>query len=85
MKAVIHNAEVRGKEVKQGQRGNFLIVRYEDETGKPEELRDDDMERESYYRRGVVMDFTIDIRQGRTREGKEYTNIRIIDAREVKS
>lgn len=79
MKAVVQKALIRGHEVKTGKNGGkYVLVRYEDETGKPETLVDKDMDRAQYYVRDKVMDLFIDIDQGRN-----FTNIRIIDAREV--
>lgn len=80
MKAVIHNANIRGHEVKTNKNGGqYVLVRYEEETGKPETLVDKDMSRVDYYVRDKKMDLYIDIDQGRN-----FTTIRIIDAREVK-
>lgn len=80
MKAVIHNANIRGHEVKTNKNGGkYILVRYEDETGKPETLVDKDLDRADYYVRDKNMDLYIDIDQGRN-----FTTIRIIDAREVK-
>lgn len=80
MKAVIHNANIRGHEVKTNKNGGkYVLVRYEDETGKPETLVDKDLSRADYYVRDKNMDLYIDIDQGRN-----FTTIRITDAREVK-
>lgn len=80
MKAVIHNANIRGHEVKTNKNGGkYVLVRYEDETGKPETLVDKDLSRADYYVRDKNMDIYIDIDQGRN-----FTTIRITDAREVK-
>ena len=80
MKAVIHNANIRGHEVKTNKNGGqYALVRYEDETGKQETLVDKDMSRVDYYVRDKNMDLYIDIDQGRN-----FTTIRIIDAHEVK-
>lgn len=80
MKAVIHNANIRGHEVKTNKNGGkYVLVRYEDETGKPETLVDKDLDRADYYVRDKNMDLYIDIDQGR-----KFTTIRITDAREVK-
>ena len=80
MKAVINNANIRGHEVKTNKNGGqYVLVRYEEETGKPETLVDKDMSRVDYYVRDKKMDLYIDIDQGRN-----FTTIRIIDAREVK-
>lgn len=77
MQAVIHNANIRGVEKKTNKNGGeYLLVRIEERNGRPQSLVDKDMEREQYYKRNVDMDLTIDIDQGR-----QYTTIRIVDAR----
>ena len=79
MKAMISKALIRGHEVKTNKNGGqYVLVRYEDETGKPETLVDKDLDRAKYYVRDKIMDLFIEIDQGR-----QYTNIRIIDAKEV--
>lgn len=84
MKAKIEKADIRGHEVKENkQGGKYILVRFEDETGKPETLVDKDMERAKFYQRGTIMDLYIDIVSGRTREGQPYTNIKLIDAKVV--
>ena len=45
MKATISNVCIRGCEPKSGRGGDYLLVRFEDETGKPAELVDKDMDR----------------------------------------
>lgn len=80
MKAVVQNVNIRGCEARKNKADEgYLLVRFEDEFGKPNELVDKDMDREKYYKRNTDMDLTIDI----IITGK-YTNIRIIDATEVK-
>ena len=79
MKAMIKEALIRGHEVKTNKNGGkYVLVRYEDQTGKPETLVDKDIERAEYYTRDKVMDLYIDIDQG-----KNFTTIRIIDAKEI--
>lgn len=79
MKAMIKNALIRGHEVKTNtQGGKYVLVRYEDETGKPETLVDKEIDRADYYTRDKIMNLYIDIDQGR-----KFTTIRIIDAKEV--
>ena len=74
MKATISKALIRGHEVKTNKNGGqYVLVRYEDETGKPEQLVDKDLDRAKYYVRDTVMNLFIDIDQGRN-----FTNIRII-------
>ena len=73
MKAMIKEALIRGHEVKTNKNGGkYVLVRYEDQTGKPETLVDKDIERAEYYTRDKVMDLYIDIDQG-----KNFTTIRI--------
>ena len=74
MKAIIKNANIRGCEAKKNKKDeDYLIVRFEDETGKPCELVDKDMERQQYYKRDTSGDMFIDISIGK------WTTIRIID------
>ena len=81
MKAMVSKALIRGHEVKTNKNGGkYVLVRYEDETGKPETLVDKDVERAEYYTRDKAMDLYLDIDQGR-----QYTTIRIIDAKECKA
>lgn len=80
MRATILKAEIRGYEKKINKKGEaYGLVRYEEDgTGKACELVDKNMDRADYYTKGTIMDLTIDIDQGRS-----FTNIRIIDAKEV--
>ena len=76
MKAKIENVNIRGHEVKTNKNGEpYVIVRFEDETGKAYELVDKDVERADYYKRNTDMDLTVTIDIGK------YTTIRIIDAK----
>lgn len=78
MKATIQNANIRGCEKKTNKSGGeYLLVRYEEDgTGVQQQLVDKDISRMQYYKRDSNMILTIDIDQGR-----QYTNIRIIDAK----
>lgn len=77
MKALIKNANIRGHEVKVNSKGGqYILVRYEEETGAPMTLVDKDLSRADCYKRDNTMDLYIDIDQGRN-----FTNIRIIDAK----
>lgn len=78
MKATINNVNIRGCEAKNGKGGDYLLVRFEDECGAPQELVDKDMERQQYYKRDTQGDLTIDIQIGK------WTNIRIVDFHETK-
>lgn len=81
MKAKIENANIRGCEARENKNGEpYLLVRFEDETGKAHELVDKCMDRQKYYKRNIDMDLSIDIDQGR-----KFTTIRIIDAKELKA
>lgn len=75
MKAKIENVNIRGHETKTNKNGEpYVIVRFEDETGKAYELVDKDVERADFYKRNTDMDLTVTIDIGK------YTTIRIIDA-----
>lgn len=74
MRAVIHDADIRGVEKGTGRCGDYLIVRFEDETGKPCDVCDKDMSREPYYKKGTIGDIYINIESG-----KNYTSIRVVD------
>lgn len=77
MKAVIHNANIRGVEAKTNKAGDgYLLVRFEEVTGAPQTLVDKDMSRQQSYKRDMDADLVIDIDQGR-----QFTTIRIIDVR----
>lgn len=80
MKATMNNVNIRGCEPKENKNGEpYLLVRFEEETGKPCELVDKDMDRQQYYKRGTEGTLTIDISIG-----SKYTTIRIIDFEENK-
>lgn len=51
----IEGVEIRGHEVKQSKKdgSSYMIVRFEDVTGKAYEIIDRDMENESFYTRGA--------------------------------
>lgn len=79
MKAIINNINIRGCEPKENKNGEpYLLVRFEDETGKACELVDKDMDRQPFYKRNTDGTLTVDISIG----GK-YTTIRIIDFKAV--
>lgn len=75
MIATVKDIEIRGHEVKHSTKTDkdYIIVRFEDETGAAQELVDRDMEREAYYTRGTVGDLTVSIRTGK------FTSIEIKD------
>lgn len=73
----VHNVNIRGCEARKNKNGGeYLLVRFDDETGKAHELVDKDMSRQPYYKRGVDMTLYINIDQG-----QRFTTIRIIDAK----
>lgn len=80
-RATVLNANIRGVEKKTNKNGGqYLLVRYEEDgTGAPQTLVDKELDREPYYKRDKIMDLTISID-----EGRNFTNIRIIEAKEVK-
>lgn len=74
MKAIIKNVNIRGCEPKKNKNNeDYLLVRFEDETGKAYELVDKDMSRQPFYKRNTEGTLWIDIIQGK------FTTIRIID------
>lgn len=78
MKAIIENINIRGCEPKENKNGEpYLLVRFEDETGKAYELVDKDMERQQFYKRNTDGTLTVDISIGK------YTSIRITNFKVV--
>ena len=76
MKAIINNVNIRGcerKAPKKSGQSDYLLVRFEDETGKACELVDKDLSRQEYYKRDTDGTLYINIELGK------YTTIRIID------
>lgn len=74
MKAKIENVNIRGCEKKENKKGEpYLLVRFEDETGQPNEIVDKEVDREKYYTRNTEGDLYIDITTGK------WTNLRVID------
>ena len=76
MKATIENINIRGCEPKENKKNGepYLLVRFEDETGKACELVDKDMERQPFYKRDTDGTLVVDIDIG-----KQFTTIRITD------
>lgn len=64
----IENIEIRGHEVKESKKdgSKYLIVRFEDETGKAHEILDRDMDNQPYYKRGTVGDIYAELDIGRS-------------------
>ena len=74
MKAIINDVDIRGVEKKNNAKGEpYLIVRFEDCTGKPCDVCDKDISREPYYKKGTVGDIYVNIETGK------FTNIRVVD------
>lgn len=74
MKAIINNINIRGCEPKISKNGEpYLVVRFEDETGKAQEIIDKNMERQPFYKRNTDGTLYIEITTGK------FTNLRIID------
>ena len=71
---MIYDVDIRGVEKKVTSKGDpFLVVRFEDCTGKPCDVMDKDMSREQYYKKGTVGDIYINI------SDDKYRNIRVDD------
>lgn len=64
----IENIEIRGHEVKESKKDGkkYMILRFEDETGKSHEIIDRDMDNEPYYKRGTIGDIYADLDIGRS-------------------
>lgn len=64
----IENIEIRGCEVKQSKKdgADYMIVRFEDETGKAHEIIDRDMENQQHYKRGTIGDIYANLDIGRS-------------------
>lgn len=64
----VENVEIRGVEVKQSRTNgaDYMIVRFEDVTGRNHEIIDRDMERKPFYSRGVQGDLYADLDIGKT-------------------
>lgn len=73
LKAVVANVNIRGCELKQGKNSDYLLVRFEDVTGKPLEMVDRDVTRKDYYTRDTQGSLVINIDVGK------YTNLTIVD------
>lgn len=75
----LENIEIRGHEVKTSRKdgSEYLIVRYEDETGKNYEIVDRNMGNEPGYKRGTVGDFYANLRFGKTKKGDTYANLEV--------
>lgn len=68
LRVKIENIEIRGHEVKESKKDGkpYMVVRFEDETGKAHEILDRDMENEPYYKRGTVGDIYADLDIGKS-------------------
>lgn len=77
--ATIHNANIRGCEKKENKKGEaYLLVRLEDENGKPLEMVDKNINHENDYIRDLTCDLIINVDQG-----VKFTTIRIVDFKKV--
>ena len=68
MTVKLENIEIRGHEVKESKKDGkpYMVVRFEDETGKAHEILDRDMENQQYYKRGTVGDIYADLDIGKS-------------------
>ena len=80
MRVTVFNANIRGCEVKESKTTGkqYLLVRYEDETGAPEQVADHNTARQSLYKRNTEGTLYLEIITGRTKTGS-YANISITD------
>ena len=64
----IENIEIRGHEVKESKKDGkpYMVVRFEDETGKAHEILDRDLENQQFYNRGTVGDIYADLDIGKS-------------------
>lgn len=77
MMVKIENIEVRGVEVKESKKdgSKYMVIRFEDETGRSHEILDRDMENQPHYKRGAVGDMWADLIMGKTRDGTSYARL----------
>lgn len=56
MTVKLENIEIRGHEVKTSKKDGkpYMVVRFEDETGRSHEILDRDMDNQPHYKRGTV-------------------------------
>ena len=74
MRAMIKNVNIRGCAPKVNKKDEeYLLVRFEDETGESFELVDKDMSNQPKYKRNAEGDMIIDISIGK------YTTIRVAE------
>lgn len=74
MKGKIFNVNIRGCESKLNKNNEaYLLIHFEDDTGKPCDIVDKNMEHQSLYKRNIDGDFDVDITMGK------YTSVRVID------
>ena len=75
----IENIEIRGHEVKESKKdgSQYMIVRFEDETGRSHEIIDRDMENQPHYKRGTPGDLWAELIMGNTRDGASYARLEL--------
>ena len=71
----VENMEIRGveKKVSKKNKGEYLVVRVEDTTGRGYELLDREIGNMQYYSRGVQCNLTLDLILG-----SKYTSLNIV-------
>lgn len=74
--AKVENLEIRGKEIKDGKNGKYVVVRFDNEAGDRLEFVDRDEERFDYYKRGKLCDVWLKIT-----DTAKYTNFAISEMR----
>ena len=75
LKVTVENVNIRGAELRTAKNGNsqYLIVRFEDETGRSQELIDRDLTRQEYYKRDTQGNLIVNVDIGK------YANLAIVD------
>ena len=75
LKMVVENVNIRGAELRTSKNGNsqYLIVRFEDETGRAQELIDRDLERQEFYKRDTQGNLVVNVDIGK------FANLAIVD------
>lgn len=72
--AKVEDLEIRGKEIKDGKNGEYVIVRFDAESGDRLEFIDRNKERFDSYKRGKYCDIWLKVTNT-----SQYTNFTIVD------
>ena len=74
--AKVEDLEIRGKEIKEGKKGKYALIRFDAENSDRLEFIDRDEDRFDYYKRGKMCDLWLKITNT-----PKYTNFTISDMR----